>query len=131
MAKILGIDYGTKRVGVAVTDEEGRIAFPKAVLPNDRTLLGSVAEMVEAGGITEVVVGESKDNRGADNSIARSARRFADELASMSGVTIHFEPEFYSSQEVRTHTGSISGVDAGAAAVILNSFLTKRYDNLD
>lgn len=128
MAKIVGIDYGTKRVGVAVSDAEGLIAFPKAVLPNDRTLLSSVAEMIESEGVTEVVMGESKDNHGAENSIAKSARKFAGDLERMTGVTVHFEPEFYSSQEVRAHTGTYL-VDAEAAAVILNSFLTKRHAN--
>lgn len=130
MAKIVGIDYGTKRVGVAVTDEEGRVAFPKAVLPNDRMLLGTLSDMISTEGAEEVIIGESRNNQGQENSVARSARAFADNLARVTAVTIHFEPEFYSSQEVRTHTGGYS-VDAAAAAVILNSFLTKRHGTYD
>lgn len=128
MARLMGIDYGLKRVGVALTDEEARVAFPKAVVPNDRHLVSVIIEMIAGSQVSEVVIGESKDNRGADNSIARSARTFALRLEAETGVIIHFEPEQYSSQEARTHTGNYL-VDAEAAAIILNSFLSKRYDD--
>lgn len=150
MVRILGIDYGSKRVGVALTDEEGRVAFPKAVIPNDRHLESTIVEMIAGHHVAEVVIGESKDNRGADNPTLKDARSLARVLEADTGVTIHFEPEYYSSQEARTHTGSrpvrkpfrsslgdherkrsrsssFAPVDAEAAAVILNSFLTKRY----
>lgn len=126
MARVMGIDYGSKRVGIALTDEAGRIAFPKAVVPNDKFLARTIADLVRGHDVEEVVVGESTDNRGRDNPIARNARALGTDLVRLTGVTIHYEPEFYSSQEVRTHTGGRS-VDAEAAAVILNSFLTKRH----
>ncbi len=125
MAKIMGIDYGTKRVGVAITDEAERVAFPKAALPNDRTLMRDLVQMIKDEGVTEVVVGESKNSSGGDNEVTKNIRKFMDDLAREAGVTIHTEPEFYSTQEVRTHTGQYL-VDAQAAAIILNSFLTKR-----
>lgn len=130
MARVMGIDYGGKRVGLALTDDSGSVAFPKGVVPNDRFLLRTVKELIVGHAVTEVVIGESKDNTGVENSIARSARAFARDLETDTGVTIHYEPEFYSSQEVRTHTGA-GRVDAQAAAVILNSFLTKRYGTHD
>ena len=130
MARVMGLDYGSKRIGVALTDEDGRVAFPKAVIPNDRYVLSTLKEMLLSHAVSELVVGESKDNAGADNAVAQSARTLARHLEADTGVTIHFEPEFWSSQEVRTHTGA-TRVDAEAAAVILNSFLTKRYGNHD
>jgi putative holliday junction resolvase len=129
MARLLGIDYGAKRIGLALSDEDGRIAFPKTVIPNDVQLVSAVSALIREYGVLEVVIGESKDNRGGDNPIAEKARAFGADLARSSGVTIYFEPEFYSSQEVRVHTGSRHDVDAGAAAVILNSFLTKRHEH--
>lgn len=142
MAKILGIDYGMKRVGVAISDESGRVAFPKAVYPNNKFLSTEIIALIKAHTIAEVVIGESKNNSGEENSVARSARAFAEGIERKTGVTIHYEPEFYSSQEVRTHTKPEEGgrskvpppshmVDAAAAAVILNSFLTKRYGTHD
>lgn len=128
MAKILGIDYGTKRVGVAVTDLSGSVAFPKAVFPNDRTLMRDMVAFIQKEGIEEVVLGESINNKGEENSVTKNIRKFAADLAREASVTIYFEPEYYSSQEARTHTGDRL-VDAEAAAIILNSYLTKRHGN--
>jgi putative holliday junction resolvase len=126
MARVLGIDYGDKKVGVALTDENARIAFPKGVLPNDRMLVTEIKNMISANDVAEIVIGESRNKDGGENEIMKKARRFGDELARDTSVTIHFEPEYYSSQEVRAHTGTFL-VDAEAAAVILNSFLSKRH----
>lgn len=130
MARVMGIDYGSKRVGISLTDEDGRVAFPNAVLPNDRYLASALVELIVGHNVAEVVIGESMDNAGQENSIARSARALAQTIEADTGATIHFEPEFWSSQEVRTHTGA-SRVDAEAATVILNSFLTKRHGSHD
>ena len=125
MAKLMGIDYGTKRVGVAVTDISGSVAFPKATLPNDKALMRDIVQMIKDESISDIVVGESKDKDGADNSIARTVRKFAEDLTRETGVAVHFEPEYYSTQEARTHSGTYL-VDAQAAAIILNSYITKR-----
>ncbi len=130
MARVMGVDYGAKRVGVSLSDENGRVAFPKAVIPNDKFLLSSLKELVEGHGVTEVVIGESKDNAGVDNPVARSARSLGQLLEADTGVTIYYEPEFWTSQEVRAHTGA-RAVDAEAATIILNSFLTKRHGTHD
>lgn len=130
MARILGIDYGTKRVGIALSDEDGRVAFPKAVFPNDKYLLGALVELITGHAVQEVVIGESTDNSGGENAIARDARSLGRDLARATSATIHYEPEFWSSQEVRAHTGE-RAVDAEAATIILNSFLTKRHGTHD
>ena len=130
MARVMGIDYGSKRVGISLSDEDGRVAFPKAVLPNDKFLASSLTELIAGHSVSEVVIGESRNNAGEENSIARSARALARVLEADTGVTIHFEPEFWSSQEVRAHTGA-TRVDAEAATIILNSFLTKRHGSID
>ncbi len=130
MARLMGIDYGARRIGVALTDTDGRVAFPKAVIPNDRFLLGALKALVTGHEVSEVIIGESKDNRGVENPVAHSARVLGQELETDLGVTIHYEPEFWTSQEVRAHTGE-RAVDAEAATIILNSFLTKRHGSHD
>lgn len=130
MAKLMGIDYGSKRVGIALSDENGKIAFPHAVFPNDRTLMGDLTALAKRHQVSEIVIGESKRSRDEENPIAARARALGLELERETTARVHFEPEYYSSQEVRTHTGA-TRVDAEAAAVILNSFLTKRYGSHD
>lgn len=134
--KLIGIDYGAKRVGVAVTDDSGLVAFPKAVLPNDRMLVGDLVAMVTREGVKTIVMGESKDARGADNAIMTKARAFASELE-RAGLTVLWEPEYYTSVEARRlmaesadtaprgQAPSTALVDAQAAAVILTSYINR------
>lgn len=120
----MGIDYGEKRVGVAISDERGVIAFPRATLPNDRALLSSVLRMVQDANVAAVVVGDSRNARGEENAIMEKARRFVKDLERESAVRVFFEPEFYTSVEARRDTGKPL-VDAEAAAIILNSYITR------
>ncbi|MBI3573569.1 Holliday junction resolvase RuvX [Candidatus Kaiserbacteria bacterium] len=124
MTKYLGIDYGSKRVGVAVSDNTGSVAFPRSTLPNDQKLLSSVLKLIEAEGVRTVVIGESKDKDGKDNPIMSAARRFAESLTSALPIEVYFEPEYYSSVEARRNTDE-SFVDAKAAAIILNRYLER------
>lgn len=128
--KLIGIDYGSKRVGVAVSDADGSMAFPKAVVPNDRTLMSTIKELLKKEQVEAVVVGESKARDGSDNPIMQNARVFVGDLERETGLPIHFEPEFYSSAEakrLKEQAGAQTGiVDAEAAAIILNSFIERQ-----
>jgi putative Holliday junction resolvase len=127
--KYLGIDYGEKRVGIAISDKEGMMAFPKATLPNDRALMMTVKDFIKNEEAEAVVIGESKANSGEDNPIMNKVRQFVGDLERETGLPVHFEPEFYSSSEARMlkdQTGMPTQIiDAEAAAVILNSFLAR------
>lgn len=131
--KVVGIDYGAKRVGVAVSDDAGRLAFPKMTLPNDKSLVGDLVAFIKKEGVSTVVVGESKNSRGEDNAVMRDARWFAEELKRETGLSIHFEPEFYSSIEARRLAEKEGPIDAEAATIILTSYLGRinTYDDND
>ena len=47
MTKFLGIDYGTKRIGVAISDEEGILAFPREIVPNDLDSFKKLSEIIK------------------------------------------------------------------------------------
>ncbi len=130
MAKYMGIDYGAKRVGVALSDDSGFMAFPKETITNDRTLLPRLIDLVRQGGVSTIVIGESKDKDGKDNSIMHEARAFAGALEHALAVTVYFEPEYYSSVEARRLSAEAGAppdtpVDAKAAAIILNRYLER------
>ena len=122
---LIGIDYGTKRVGVAVSDTRGTVAFPRMTLPNDRMLMSSLKEFIAKEGADEVVIGESTGPTG-DNPVMKHTRAFAQELERETGVTIRWEPEYLSSAEAR-RTSTANLVDAEAAAIILNSYLNHTH----
>ncbi len=124
MAKLVGIDFGTKRVGIAVSDESGSVAFPKTTLANDRALIPTVVTIIRQENASEIVVGKSVNWDGEDNAVMENIREFVANLEKAVAVTVHFEPEFYSSREARRE-GQTGSVDAQAAAIILNSYITK------
>lgn len=129
--KRIGIDYGTKRVGVAVSDDSGVVAFPRMTLLNDRTLMGELVAFIEKENPGEIVLGESVGPTG-DNPVMKDIRFFADELTRLTGVPVAFASEFGTSAEARQNAeangAAKSFVDAEAAALILNSYLA-HYGN--
>jgi len=127
--KHLGIDYGSKRVGIALSDDAGVMGFPHAILPNDPLLLESVIELIRNEKVGAVVMGESLNFQGQENPIAKEAREFARTLEEETGLTVFYEPEMLTTQEARRDFEGIrthGTVDSSAAALILTSFLDKR-----
>jgi putative holliday junction resolvase len=129
--RYLGIDYGTKKVGIAISDEAGTMGFPHGVLPNSQTLIEGVAKLVTEKEVGAVVVGESRNFAGEDNPVAVDARAFVDALRERTGVEVHLEPETLTTQEARrypdgTRMEGSPDVDASAAALILTSFLERK-----
>jgi putative Holliday junction resolvase len=57
LPKYLGIDYGLKRVGIAVSDESLTISFPRDYLPNDSKLINTLTELVKYEGIGKIIIG--------------------------------------------------------------------------
>src|SRR4051812_19893179 len=127
--RYLGIDYGTKKVGLAFSDEEGTMGFPFDIVPNDAKLSDALALLVESQHIDAVVIGESHDFAGNPNPIANAARALGEELAERTGVPVHYEPEMLTTQEARRDFDGLrtnkGNVDASAAALILTSYLSR------
>lgn len=125
--KYLGIDYGSKKVGFAQSDDDGQMAFPLMIAPNDKTLLKDTLELIREMKISTVVVGESVDGKGKPNPIAKEARAFATTIEKSMDVTIVFEKEWYSTVEARKQPGNEGNheVDDQAAAIVLQRYLDK------
>jgi len=122
----MGIDYGTKRVGVALSDESGTMAFPHIVLDNDNKLLERLEKIIEERGVKEIVIGHSLNRSGQPNIVHSEVEELIGDLTLSVGLPIHLEPEQYSTQEALRDQGRNAQTDASAAAIILNSFITKK-----
>lgn len=122
----MGIDFGTKKVGIALSDESGVMAFPHSVMPNDEKLLSNIEALIANRSVAEVVIGYSLNNAGEPNPVHALVEEFMMNLTLATGVPIHLEPEQYSSQQAAQITGKNSQTDAAAAALILDSFITKQ-----
>jgi len=130
--RYLGIDYGSKKVGIALSDESGSMGFPHAILPNTPALLDTILSLIKEKGVESVVIGESRNLDGSDNPIAAHARAFGDELSK--AVPVHYESEVFTSAEARRmhapaeksrKPANTDAVDASAAALILTSYLSR------
>ncbi|MFA6430462.1 MAG: Holliday junction resolvase RuvX [Candidatus Paceibacterota bacterium] len=123
--KYLGIDYGEKRVGIALSDIEGKMAFPKAVFENNAELIAKIVTYCTENTVEAIVIGESKDYKGEDNKINPKIISFKRDLASAIKIPISLEPEFMSSMQVEKTFGKTDMLDASAASIILQTFLDK------
>lgn len=124
--RYLGIDYGTKRVGIAVSDEAGRLAFPYAILENNKGLMGEVKTICIKEMITDVIVGESMNYKGKPNLVMEEIERFVAELRESVAVPVVYEREFLSTQQARFFQTESKHVDDSAAAIILQSYLDRK-----
>ncbi len=129
--KFLGIDYGTKRVGIAISDLNGRLAFPGETLKNNGELFRKLIEIVQKEKVAEIVVGESLDFFGLPNLLQKEIDFFIDKLKKKFAMPVHKEKEFLTSVEARRYSDH-NEVDASAAALILQRYLEKKnkYSNI-
>ncbi len=125
--KLMAIDYGSKRVGIASTDDSGRFAIPRAVWPNDPRLLDKILKFKEDEGITKIVIGESKNLKGKANPIQKEIEKLKNELEKRGTETV-YQTEVFTTMEARRTQGQTEMTDASAAALILKSFLDSVYN---
>ncbi len=123
--KYLGIDFGTKRVGIASSDDNGRMAFPLRVVPNSEELVQSIASICSKEHIEEIVIGDSINFQNQPNPIMELVYPFAKQLEAVTGLPVRFMNEVLSSQEANHLQGENAHNDASAAAIILQSYLNK------
>jgi putative Holliday junction resolvase len=120
--RLMAIDFGTVRVGIASTDESGEFALPRAVIPNSDTLLEEVVNLAREWQIQKIIVGESKNLDGKHNPVHSKAVEFVDKL-NAAGLETEFHPEVYTSLEAEQLQGKNDMLDASAAAIILKSYI--------
>lgn len=127
--KIMGIDYGSKRVGVAFSDDGMQFAIPSVVVPNTKDLLKEIKEIADKNYVKEIVMGESKNYKGEGNTILAESLNFKSNLEKI-GFKVHLEPEFMTSINAERFQGKNDMLDASAAALILQSFLDKKQSKV-
>lgn len=134
MSRILGIDHGTVRIGLALSDELGMIANPLKTLDASESVENEIAEIVQQKRVGDVVIGLPLRMSGERGSAAERVDKFADRLRKVlpHDVAIHFVDERLSSQAAERSLGFENKritreqkklVDQVAAVAILQDFL--------
>ncbi len=122
--RIIGIDFGTKRVGVAVSDEGRQFAMPFVTVKNTPKLADEIEEIAVENEVKEIVIGESRNYKGEPNAIFAEADIFKKEMEKR-GYTVYFELEFMTSVQAERFQGKTAKTDESAAALILQSYLDR------
>jgi putative Holliday junction resolvase len=131
--RILGVDPGEKRIGLAISDETGMIANPVGVVIHssrnkDADVILSQARELNAG---LIIIGQALDEEGKPTASSRSAERLADEIRSRGEVPVEMVDEYGSTNEAQT-TAFEMGLkrknrrghrDTIAAVIILQRYL--------
>ncbi len=132
--RYLGVDYGSKKVGLALSDEAGTMGFPKGILANTPRLIDELCALIAKENVGAAVIGESRTLLGDENPIAKDARALGTFLTERAGVPVFYESEVFTSTEARRapekeiksrRIKRREAIDASAAALILTSFLSR------
>jgi putative Holliday junction resolvase len=123
--KVLALDYGRARTGVAVSDPTGTVARPLCVIERAATESGlaRLLDLIADEAVDRVVVGLPLTLRGERGEQAEETERFVEELSSRTSVpVVTFDERF--TTDLAERTPSRSAEDARAAAHLLSSYLT-------
>ena len=118
--KILALDYGSARTGVAVSDPTGVVARPLGVVA--KANIDEIAAIVREQEVEEIVVGHPLTLRGERGEQARATERFAKALRTAVDVPVVLFDERFTT-DLAQQTASATSEDARAAAHLLSSYL--------
>ena len=134
--RVLAVDFGEKRIGLAVSDETGRVVVPVGVMPrtSDAQAAAAVAAAAREREVLRIVVGHPVGADGREGAFARRVRSFARRLHASSGLPVELHAE-----SLTTSAAERALVDAGlgmrrrkaardaeAAAVLLRDYFFER-----
>lgn len=134
LARFMAVDYGEKRVGLAISDELGMIASPAGFIARRAGKRAPIAELVrraESLGARGFVVGLPLDGDGNETEWAAEVRRVGSELEKRTALPVRYHDERYTTSASLRAIGEMGGstrgrkgdVDAMAAAALLQSLL--------
>ena len=130
--KVMALDYGDARTGVAISDSLGLLAGETAVLPswNHAKLLEEVADLARSRGVERIVLGLPRNMDGSEGPRAEKSRAFASELEAR-GLKVVFVDERRTTVEAHSILSEAGKkgkkkrqrIDAVAATLILETYL--------
>jgi putative Holliday junction resolvase len=124
--RTLGLDYGTRRIGIALSDENAQFAFPHSTIPNDASAVDRIEKICAQEGVKEIAMGDTRASNEVENAITAEATAFAEMLGRHSGLQVRLVREAWSSAEAGRFAPKKVHDDAAAAAIILQRHLDAR-----
>lgn len=134
--RVMAIDYGMARTGIALSDPTGLIASPYQVIPsrNYEKLLAGIGQVLSETSPDQVILGYPGRTDGAKSEMCERVERFQEELRTRFGIEAQLVDEKYTTviASQMLHAGGIKAkeqrknIDAAAAAVLLQGYLDSR-----
>jgi putative Holliday junction resolvase len=132
--RIIGIDYGQKRVGLAMSDPLGITSQPLPFLPNDKNMFAQLKKLVEENQVSEIVVGLPITMRGSASEMTAEVEKFVDQLETHISIPIYLQDERLSTMESEKLliSADVSRKkrkevrDSMAASIILQDYLERK-----
>ena len=137
--RVLALDYGTRRIGIALSDPTGTLATPVTTLTRRagrRPPFGRILQLASGHAVEAFVVGLPLDADGGEDEWSDEVRDFGRRIEARSGLPVYYVDERYSSVEAEARIRSVAmrrkarenkaRIDAGAAAIILQDWLDAR-----
>jgi putative pre-16S rRNA nuclease len=130
--RVIALDFGAARCGVAVSDPTGTLATPlePVLRPGTKKGLQRLREVVAELGGERVVVGLPVSLRGSDSAQTTEVRQFADRLQAVLDVPVELYDERFTTS-LAQQTGGTASLDSRAAAVLLDEWLRVRRPPAD
>lgn len=136
LKRTLAIDYGTKRVGLALTDPLLTFAYPFETLTNDKNLWKQLKHIMDEKGINKIILGYPIREDGKESILIREINKFKEKLEKLFKVDIILWDEIYTSRiaekrilETRTKKKDRRDkrlIDSNAAAIMLQEYLDSK-----
>jgi putative Holliday junction resolvase len=131
--RILAVDHGEKRIGLALSDPTATIASPLGVIKHVSRLMDAaqVANIANENEVGLIVIGQSFDEEGLPNLAGRRAAKFAEALKEQTNIPIELFDESFSTQDARaarvemgvSRKKRAGHMDELAAVMILRSYI--------
>jgi putative holliday junction resolvase len=139
MSKIMGIDHGSKRIGIAISDSSASIAFGREVIANDKKMINALKKLIKDEEVTQIIIGYPLNLKGEKTAQTLEVEKFEEELikqlaqAELSEVKISRWDERFTSKMAadslfesgmkKRKRQDKSNLDIISAALMLQSYL--------
>ncbi len=126
--RLLGIDYGEKKIGIAISDESAKFAFPRAVINNisANSVLKELKIICDENGIEKIIIGQSLDFKGQPNPIMKRIEKFKIFFEEKLNLPVELENEVLTTKQVERLMGKSEKTHSSAAALILQTYLDRQ-----
>lgn len=133
--RVLALDYGAKRIGMAVTDIDRSMVFPRPILFNEghQKVIDFLRDFCQSEGVTAIVIGYPFDDEHVENAQTEQVRGFGKKIEEALGIPVEYEDEKYTTAEAEMMLDEFGfefrekkeARDSIAAMLILQTYLKR------